>query len=47
MSIVMKSGGYFVDIMCQLNLYYEQHVIYENGGKVLYLLVIKLIYACI
>ena len=43
----MKLRGDFVDIMCQVNPYYEQHVRYENGEKVLYILVIREIYGCI
>ena len=45
--ILMKLRGDFVDIMCQVNPYYEQHVRYENGEKVLYILVIREIYGCI
>ena len=33
--------------MCQVNPDYEQHVRYENGKKVLYLLVLRSIYGCI
>ena len=45
--ILMKLRGYFVDIMCQVNPYYEQHVRYENGENVLYILVLRAIYGCI
>ena len=31
--ILMKSGGYFADIMFQVNPEYDQHVSYDNGGK--------------
>ena len=37
----------FVDIMCQFNPEYKQHVTYENGNKVLYLLVLTEIYSFI
>ena len=43
----MKLGGYFINIVCQVNTYYKQHVIYDNGKKVLYLLVLMVIYGCI
>ena len=43
----MKLRGDFVEIMCQVNPEYEQHVKYENGGKVLYLLVLRAVYVCI
>ena len=33
--------------MCQVNPEYEQHARYENGKKVLYLLVLRAIYGCI
>ena len=33
--------------MCQVKPEYEKHVRYENGRKVLYLLVIREIYGCI
>ena len=40
-SILMKLREYFFDIMCQVNPEYEQHVVYENWGKVLYILVLR------
>ena len=42
--VLMKLGGNFVDIMCQVNPDYNQHVRCENGKKVLHLLVIREIY---
>ena len=33
-SISMNPRGYFVDIMCQVNLEYKQHVKYENKKRV-------------
>ena len=45
--IIMKLRGDFVNIMCQVNPEYKQHVGYENGNKVLYLQVIRAIYGCI
>ena len=41
---LMNSRREFVDIMCQSNLDYEQHVRYENGVNFLYLLVLRAIY---
>ena len=38
--ILLNIRGYFVAIMCQVNPEYEKHVGYENGRKVLYLLVL-------
>ena len=38
----MKLRGYFVDIMFQVNPEYKQHVKYENGKEVLYMLVLGL-----
>ena len=46
-SILMNLWGNFVGILCQVNLEYKQHVKYENGKKVLYLLVIRDIYVYI
>ena len=43
----MNIRGDFVDIMCQVKPEYEQHVRYENGKKILYLLVFRAIYDCI
>ena len=43
----MKLRGDFVNIVCQLNTEYKQHVIYDNGKNLLYLLVIMVIYGCI
>mmetsp|Transcript_6126 Transcript_6126/g.8912 ORF Transcript_6126/g.8912 Transcript_6126/m.8912 type:complete len:317 (-) Transcript_6126:68-1018(-) len=37
----------FVDIMCKMNLEYKQHVIVENGKRVLYVKVLQAIYSCI
>ena len=45
--ILMNTRRVFVDIMCQVNPEYEHKVNYENGGKVLYLLVLRAIYVCI
>ena len=42
--ILMNTRGDFVDIKCQVNPEYEQHVRYEKGEKVLYILVIRAIY---
>ena len=40
-------GGGGVDIIFQVNPEYKQHVRYEYGNKVLYLLVSREIYGCI
>ena len=42
-SILMKLRGGVVEIMCQFNPEYEQHVKYENG-LFLYILVLREIY---
>ena len=43
----MNIGGGVVEIMCHVNLEYKQHVRYENGKKILYLLALRGIYGCI
>ena len=43
----MEIVGYFAYIMFQVDPEYKQNVRYENGGKVLYLLVLGEIYCCI
>ena len=45
--ILVNLRGDFVDIMCQVNPEYKQHVRYDNGKNVLYLLVIREFYGCI
>ena len=45
--IIMKMRGIFVDMMCEINEEYKEHVRYENGQKVLYLRVLRAIYGCI
>ena len=45
--ILLKLRGYCFDIMCQVNSEYEQNVSYEDGEKVLYLLVLREIFGCI
>ena len=45
--ILMNTRGDFVDIKCQVNPEYEQHVRYQNVKKVLYLVVMRDIYGCI
>ena len=39
--ILINLRGYFVDIVCQVNPEYEQHVGYKNGETFLYLLVFR------
>ena len=43
----MKLGGDFSNIICQVNPEYKQHVRFDNGRKVLYMLVLVEIYGCI
>ena len=45
--IQLKLRGEFVDIMCEVNTAYKSTVIYGNGEKVLYMLVLRSIYGCI
>ena len=45
--ILLKIRMVFFDIMCQFNSDDEHKVRYENGGKVLYLLVLRNICVCI
>ena len=46
-SILINPRGYFVDIMCHVKPEYEQHVRYENGSNILYILALRAIYGCI
>ena len=43
----MKIRGYYVEMMCQVTPEYKQHVKYENGNKVMYIIVLRVIYGCI
>ena len=45
--VFMKFEKEFVDIMCEVNLEYKEHVRIENGKKVLYVQVLKAIYGMI
>ena len=45
--ILMKLRWDFFNIVCQVNPEYEQYVRYENGEKVVYLLVIRAVYGFI
>ena len=45
--VLMRVKGEFVDIMCDVNPEYKQHVTYEKGKKVLYLRVLRALYGCI
>ena len=49
--VILKLTGVFVDIMCEVNPEYKQHVIYEikNGKrvKVLYVYVLRALYGCL
>ena len=44
---LLKLSGTFVDIMCQINTEHKKNVRYEDGQKVLYILVLYAIYGCI
>ena len=43
----MKLEGKFVDIMCKVNPEYGKFVTYEKEKKVLYVLILKMIYGMI
>ena len=45
--IRIKLEGEFVDIICDVNLDHIPNVWYENGKKVLYLMIMKDLYGCI
>ena len=45
--LLMKFRDEFVEIMCEVNPDYIQHVTEENGKKVLYVKVLRAIYGCI
>ena len=45
--VLLKLVGEAVDIMCQVNPKYENFVVIENGKKVLYLQLLKALYACV
>ena len=45
--VILKLRGIFVNIMCDINPEYCQHVRFQNGTKVLYLLVLREICGCI
>ena len=45
--ILLKLSGRFVDIMCDVYEEHRKNAVYENGKKVLYLWVVKVLYGCI
>ena len=45
--ILLKIKGEFVDLMCEVNPNFKKDVIYENGMKVLYLIILRALYGCI
>ena len=45
--VVLKLGVSFLDIMCQINLDHKKNTRYDNGNKVLYILILCAIYVCI
>ena len=45
--ILMKFTGLFVDIMCQVNPEFNQHVRHEGKIKVLYVRFVRAIHGCI
>lgn len=44
---LLKLRGKFVNIVCQINPEHKKNVRYENRRKVLYMLVLNVIYGCI
>ena len=46
-NMLMKFRGEFVDIMCDVNPEYKKYVIEENGKRVLYVRILRVIYGCI
>ena len=45
--ILSKIKGEFVDLMCEVNPDFKKYVIYKNGIKVLYLIILRALYGCI
>ena len=45
--VLLKLRGTFMDIMCQINQDQKKNMRYENGQKVLDILVLRTIYGCI
>ena len=45
--VILTPTGNCVDIMCEVNPEHIVNVIYENGKKVLYMAILKVIYGCI
>ena len=46
-NILMVIRGRFIDILCDINSKYMQHMRIINGKKVLYVKVLRAIYGCI
>jgi len=42
--VLLKLKDIFVDIMCDVNPEYRETIVYENGKKTLYVLVLRSIY---
>ena len=45
--VLLKLRDIFVDIMCDVNTEYRETILYENGKKTLYVLVLRSIYGYI
>ena len=50
--VVLKLSGLFVDIMCNVNPEYKEHIVYESTGKgkrikCLYVKVLRAMYGCL
>jgi hypothetical protein len=45
--VLLKLVGEAVNIMCQVNPKYKKFVVIENGKKVLYLQLLKVLYGCV
>ena len=45
--LLLNLAGDDVDIICEVSPEHSKHVVYENGKKVLYLLILRAIYGCI
>jgi hypothetical protein len=45
--VLLKLVGKAVNIVCQVNLKYENYVVIENGKRVLYLQLLKALYGCV
>ena len=44
--VIVKLTGKIVDVMCEINSEYEKFIAIENGKRVLYLRLKKVLYGC-